>query len=52
MIYSAEQRAHPIACEKTAHCCRMMELDPKYADVIPARELVIQGVVVAVFRKA
>ena len=26
--------------------------NPKYADVIPARELVIQGVVVAVFRKA
>lgn len=25
--------------------------NPKYADVIPARELVIQGVVVAVFRK-
>jgi hypothetical protein len=27
----------PIACEKTAHCCRMMELDPKYADVIVRR---------------
>jgi repressor LexA len=26
--------------------------NPKYADVIPARELVIQGVLVAVFRKA
>jgi len=26
--------------------------NPQYADVIPARELVIQGVVVAVFRKA
>ena len=26
--------------------------NPKYQDVIPARELVIQGVVVAVFRKA
>jgi repressor LexA len=25
--------------------------NPKYADVIPARELVIQGVMVAVFRK-
>ncbi len=25
--------------------------NPMYADVIPARELVIQGVVVAVFRK-
>ena len=25
--------------------------NPKYADVIPARELVIQGVVVAVFRR-
>jgi repressor LexA len=25
--------------------------NPKYPDVIPARELVIQGVVVAVFRK-
>jgi repressor LexA len=25
--------------------------NPKYADVIPARELVIQGVVIAVFRK-
>jgi repressor LexA len=25
--------------------------NPRYADVIPARELVIQGVVVAVFRK-
>jgi len=26
--------------------------NPKYADVVPARELVIQGVMVAVFRKA
>ena len=25
--------------------------NPKYPDVIPARELVIQGVVIAVFRK-
>jgi DNA modification methylase len=26
-----------IACEKTARDCRMMELDPKYADVIVTR---------------
>jgi DNA modification methylase len=26
-----------IACEKTGRRCRMMELDPKYVDVILAR---------------
>ena len=26
-----------IACEKTSRCCRMMELDPKYCDVIIKR---------------
>lgn len=26
-----------IACEKNGRACRMMELDPKYCDVIVAR---------------
>ena len=30
VISSADQRAPPIACGKTGHGCRVMELDPKY----------------------
>ena len=37
LTYSAAQASTLIACEKTARDCRMMELDPKYCDVIIKR---------------
>lgn len=32
-----------IACEQTGRCCRMMELDPKYCDVIIRRWEALTG---------